>query len=91
MTATLERPKPVLFPQFCKGCGRCIDACAHHCIAPGSDVNPATGLIPVVLDLERCTACGLCFDACRSRTVFALIRSRRRRRRPQPLRPCPTP
>jgi len=64
MRAATERPKPVLVPQFCKGCGRCIDACAHHCITAGTDVNPASALIPVVLDLERCTACGLCFDAC---------------------------
>jgi pyruvate/2-oxoacid:ferredoxin oxidoreductase alpha subunit/NAD-dependent dihydropyrimidine dehydrogenase PreA subunit len=64
MTATLERPRPVLYPQFCKGCGRCIDSCAHHCIEAGIDVHQATGLVPVVLDLERCTACGLCFDAC---------------------------
>ena len=64
MPATVTRPKPVLVPQFCKGCGRCIDSCAHHCIAAGVDVHPASGLVPVVLDLERCTACGLCFDAC---------------------------
>lgn len=64
MTATIERPRPVLLPQFCKGCGRCIASCAHHCIEPGRDVNQATGLIPVTLHLEHCTACGLCFDAC---------------------------
>ena len=64
MTATSERPRPVLAPQFCKGCGRCIDSCAHHCIEPGTEVNPASGLVPVVLDLARCTACGLCLDAC---------------------------
>lgn len=64
MAAIAERPKPVLLPQFCKGCGRCVDACAHHCIVSGTEVNPSSGLIPVVLDLERCTACGLCFDAC---------------------------
>ena len=64
MTATLDHARPVLFTQFCKGCGRCIDACAHHCITAGRDVNPASGLVPVVLDLERCTACGLCFAAC---------------------------
>jgi pyruvate/2-oxoacid:ferredoxin oxidoreductase alpha subunit/NAD-dependent dihydropyrimidine dehydrogenase PreA subunit len=64
MRGTLERPKPVLVPQFCKGCGRCIDACAHRCIEAGREVNPSSGLIPVVLDLDRCTACGLCFDAC---------------------------
>jgi pyruvate/2-oxoacid:ferredoxin oxidoreductase alpha subunit/NAD-dependent dihydropyrimidine dehydrogenase PreA subunit len=61
---TMTRPKPVLSPQFCKGCGRCIESCAHHCITAGTAVLPATGLVPVVLDLEQCTACGLCFDAC---------------------------
>jgi pyruvate/2-oxoacid:ferredoxin oxidoreductase alpha subunit/ferredoxin len=64
MTTVLERPKPVLFDDYCKGCGRCIDACAFHCIEAGTDIHPATGLIPVRLHLERCTACGLCLDAC---------------------------
>ena len=59
-----EKPKPVLVPEYCKGCGRCIDACARHCIDPGTEIHPATGLIPVHLNLEDCTACGLCFDAC---------------------------
>ena len=58
------KPKPVLSEVCCKGCARCIDACAHHCIAPGAAINAATGLVPVVLHLEDCTACGLCFDAC---------------------------
>ena len=58
------KPKPVLVPEHCKGCGRCIESCAHHCIEAGTEIDPATGLIPVVLHLESCTACGLCFDAC---------------------------
>jgi pyruvate/2-oxoacid:ferredoxin oxidoreductase alpha subunit/NAD-dependent dihydropyrimidine dehydrogenase PreA subunit len=59
-----KKARPTLEPQFCKGCGRCIDACAHHCIGAGTAVHPATGLVPVVIDLERCSACGLCLDAC---------------------------
>jgi len=58
------KPKPVLVPDYCKGCGRCIDACAQHCIEAGTEIDPATGLVPVVLHLEKCTGCGLCFDAC---------------------------
>jgi pyruvate/2-oxoacid:ferredoxin oxidoreductase alpha subunit/NAD-dependent dihydropyrimidine dehydrogenase PreA subunit len=64
VTATTARVRPVLAPEFCKGCGRCIDACAHHCITAGREVSPLSGLVPVVLDLDTCTACGLCFDAC---------------------------
>ena len=58
------RVKPFLHPEYCKGCGRCVEACAHHCIEPGHEIHPATGLNPVVLHLEACTACGLCLEAC---------------------------
>jgi pyruvate/2-oxoacid:ferredoxin oxidoreductase alpha subunit/NAD-dependent dihydropyrimidine dehydrogenase PreA subunit len=64
MPSEAARSRPVLLPQYCKGCGRCIDACARHCFAPGAETLPATGLVPALLDLEACSACGLCFDAC---------------------------
>jgi pyruvate/2-oxoacid:ferredoxin oxidoreductase alpha subunit/NAD-dependent dihydropyrimidine dehydrogenase PreA subunit len=65
VTATMkERPKPFLLPQFCKGCGRCIEACPKGCIRLGKEINPQTGLMPVTLDLEACSGCGLCVDAC---------------------------
>jgi len=63
-TKTKERPKPFLFPQFCKACGRCISACPKDCIRMGTEIHPATGFTPVVLDLEVCNGCGLCLDAC---------------------------
>jgi pyruvate/2-oxoacid:ferredoxin oxidoreductase alpha subunit/NAD-dependent dihydropyrimidine dehydrogenase PreA subunit len=59
-----ERPKPFVFPELCKACGRCIEACPKHCIQLGTEIEPATGLTPVVLDLEACNGCGLCFTAC---------------------------
>ena len=64
MPTIAERPKPFLLPQYCKGCGRCIEACAKHCIEMGTEINPQTGLVPVVLNLEDCSACGLCMTAC---------------------------
>jgi len=64
MSTVRERPKPLLLPQFCKGCGRCIEACPKHCITVGTEINPATGLVPVHLDLELCNGCGLCISAC---------------------------
>ena len=59
-----QKPKPYVLQQYCKGCGRCIDACNHHCLELGTEIDPATGLAPIVLHLDGCTACGLCFDAC---------------------------
>jgi len=58
------KPKPFLFSEFCKGCGRCIDSCRFGCISEGTEINPETGLYPVVIDLEKCTGCGLCVSAC---------------------------
>ena len=59
-----EKPKPFLVPEYCKGCGRCVSVCVKGCIAFADEINPTTGLVPIVLDLEKCTGCGLCIDAC---------------------------
>ena len=59
-----SRPKPFVMPQYCKACGRCIDACPKNCISIGDSIEPATGFTPVILDLDACTGCGLCFSAC---------------------------
>jgi pyruvate/2-oxoacid:ferredoxin oxidoreductase alpha subunit/NAD-dependent dihydropyrimidine dehydrogenase PreA subunit len=59
-----ERPRPVLIPEYCKGCGRCVASCNKACLADGTAIHPGTGLVPGALDVEACSACGLCFDAC---------------------------
>jgi pyruvate/2-oxoacid:ferredoxin oxidoreductase alpha subunit/NAD-dependent dihydropyrimidine dehydrogenase PreA subunit len=64
MTAVAERPKPFVFPEYCKGCGRCIGACPKDCITLGTEINPQTGLTPIVIDLTLCNGCGLCISAC---------------------------
>ncbi|MFO0581352.1 MAG: 3-methyl-2-oxobutanoate dehydrogenase subunit VorB [Anaeromyxobacter sp.] len=61
---SLERPKPEVKPEYCKGCGRCVGACPHHAIAMGDAINPLTGLVPVSLDPSCCNGCGLCVEAC---------------------------
>ena len=64
MAQVKERPKPFLVSDYCKGCGRCVSVCVKGCIAFADEINPKTGVIPVVLDLSKCTACGLCMEAC---------------------------
>jgi pyruvate/2-oxoacid:ferredoxin oxidoreductase alpha subunit len=34
------------------------------CIRFADEINPKTGIVPVVLDLANCNGCGLCIDAC---------------------------
>ena len=64
MTRVADRPKPFVVPEYCKGCARCISSCTKGCITMGTEINPVTGLVPIVLDLSQCNGCGLCFDAC---------------------------
>jgi pyruvate/2-oxoacid:ferredoxin oxidoreductase alpha subunit/NAD-dependent dihydropyrimidine dehydrogenase PreA subunit len=64
MTKAAERPKPVLLPALCKGCGRCIEACPKHCITAGHEINQASGLVPILIDWDVCNGCGVCITAC---------------------------
>lgn len=64
VTNRKPRPKPHLLPEFCKGCGRCIEACKPGAIEPGKEIHPETGLVPVNFHLEFCNGCGMCFAAC---------------------------
>jgi pyruvate/2-oxoacid:ferredoxin oxidoreductase alpha subunit/NAD-dependent dihydropyrimidine dehydrogenase PreA subunit len=84
MTTVEARPRPVLQPELCKACGRCVDVCPRHCITTGTELEPLTGLMPVVLDLGDCNGCDLCVDACPE--PFGL-----RSGAPSPLRPEPPP
>jgi len=58
------KPKPLLFGQLCKACGRCIEACPTYCIEMGTEIDPTTGFTPVVVNVDACNGCGLCYSAC---------------------------
>ncbi|MEI7780101.1 MAG: 4Fe-4S dicluster domain-containing protein, partial [Actinomycetes bacterium] len=64
MARLAERPKPFLISDYCKGCARCIASCTKNCFTLGTEINPATGLFPISMDLQKCNGCGLCIDAC---------------------------
>ena len=64
MSTASERPKPFVFAEYCKGCGRCIGACAKDCLVAGTEINALTGLVPIELHLDDCNGCGLCIAAC---------------------------
>ncbi len=64
MARDAARPKPAFRPEHCKGCGRCIEACAQGCIVAGGEIHPASGIVPVAVNLDDCNGCGLCVRAC---------------------------
>ncbi len=79
-----KRPKPRLEPEYCKGCNRCVESCAHGFIVPGQEVNPLTGLLPVSLHLDECNGCGVCIDACPEPYGLRLPEDGPARPRPRP-------
>lgn len=48
--------KPEVDPDVCRGCGKCVKACAHEAIILDD------GTAEIVR--ERCTGCGRCISAC---------------------------
>jgi pyruvate/2-oxoacid:ferredoxin oxidoreductase alpha subunit/NAD-dependent dihydropyrimidine dehydrogenase PreA subunit len=61
---TKERAKPILLAQYCKGCGRCIEACPSGCIKFAEEIHPVSGYRPAEINLKWCNGCGLCVQAC---------------------------
>jgi 2-oxoglutarate ferredoxin oxidoreductase subunit delta len=50
--------------DLCKSCGLCIEACQHHLLDEGVEMN-AKGYHPIdVHDEHKCSACGLCALMC---------------------------
>ncbi len=64
MVVAAARSTPVLHPQYCKACGRCLEACTRACLASGAEIHPASGFVPITLSLDACNGCGLCIEAC---------------------------
>ena len=56
-------PRPVLDPEECKGCGRCVNACPRKVLRIRSRVNHR-GTLPAEYAGEGCTGCGICFYNC---------------------------
>ncbi len=73
--------EPVLEPEKCTGCGRCVRACPVEAIAlvperPGvrEGGEHAKKKLVCRVDVERCLGCAVCVDACRE-GALALERS----------------
>jgi membrane protease YdiL (CAAX protease family)/ferredoxin len=60
---SVDRPKLVLSPVDCDGCGRCVEACRRNAIRPGANY--------IYVDWSRCDGCGKCADLC-DRDAIAL-------------------
>ena len=66
---TVEETFPILHPDKCNGCGKCIRICPQEALSVQTD---ADGNETAVLDNKKCIACGKCATACRKRQAISL-------------------
>ncbi len=66
---TVEETFPILHPDKCNGCGKCIRICPQEALSLHTD---ADGNKTAVLDNKKCIACGKCAQACRRRQAVSL-------------------
>jgi len=61
--AVARRPRVVIHAEQCKGCGRCVVACANGVLILSNDTNSQGHLVPRASG-NGCRGCGLCFYNC---------------------------
>jgi NAD-dependent dihydropyrimidine dehydrogenase PreA subunit len=57
------KPRPLINPDECKGCERCVNACPAHCLRISETLN-CKGIRPAEYVGQGCTGCGICFYNC---------------------------
>lgn len=56
-------PRPILYEDYCKGCGRCIAACPKNVLRFKSTLNRRS-VKPAEYVGSGCIGCSLCFYTC---------------------------
>lgn len=60
---TLLRPRPVISPAACTGCGDCNQRC------PVNAIEPVPGRQLYRIELDRCGDCGCCLSVCEAEAI----------------------
>ena len=54
----------IINPNYCKGCGICIEFCPLHVLQSSKEINAKGYLLPEPIDIGTCTQCQLCVIVC---------------------------
>lgn len=80
---TVDKPRPIIYADECKGCGRCIAACPRHLLRFRAQLN-SRGLRCVEYDGNDCTGCASCFYTCPEPNALEVRVPDRSQARPAP-------
>lgn len=80
-----DKPHPIISPEECKGCGRCVAACPRHVLRFRAQLN-SRGLRCVEYDGGDCIGCAACFYTCPEPNALS-VRVPDRTRKPAPAKP----
>jgi 2-oxoglutarate ferredoxin oxidoreductase subunit delta len=57
-------PKMTVDPNYCKGCGLCMEACPKKIIAFSSNINSKGYHFAECVNQDACIACKMCYTIC---------------------------
>ena len=64
------RGKVHILPDWCKGCGFCVEFCPQNMLTLSKKFNAKGYHPPAVVDPELCTACDICRMMCPEFAIF---------------------
>jgi len=57
-------PRVTIDPNYCKGCGLCIDACPKKILAFSDKINAKGYHYAMCVDQDKCIGCRFCYTTC---------------------------
>ena len=57
-------PRVTIDPNYCKGCGLCIEACPRKILKFSDQINAKGYHYSVCIDQDKCIACRFCYTTC---------------------------
>lgn len=66
--------KVYIIKERCKGCGFCVEYCAHKMLEVSKDFNLKGYHYPVVKDETACLNCKICEDICPDFAIYSIAK-----------------
>jgi len=69
----LAKTKVIIYSEYCKGCGICIDLCPMKILDKSKKMTLDGYYPPVLVEPEKCTGCRVCEIVCPDIAVDVVV------------------